>query len=76
MGATKKGRASIFRGKKNGKRVQGIVTFAGGREFERRRKELAELAERDVGDVSDADTIEFLARGTAATLAYLLHDGK
>lgn len=69
------GRASIFRGKANGVRVQGILTREGGKQFEAARGELAALYRAIKGVkptvVSDADVIEFLARGQANTEAYL-----
>lgn len=69
------GRASIFRGKDNGVRVQGILTAQGGRAFEQRRRELAKLhkqvTKRTPATVSDADVIEYLALGEDSTVAYL-----
>ncbi len=69
------GRASIFRGKEDGVRVQGILTKHGGRMFEQRRRELADLHRRVTKRVptvvSDADVIEFLAIGEDATTVYL-----
>jgi hypothetical protein len=65
------GRASIFRNKEGGARVQGTLTPAGSIRFERARKTLARLAAREVEQVSDADVVEFLARGEADTIAYL-----
>ena len=69
------GRHSIFRGKMDGVRVQGILTKAAGRKFEQARKalELLVLDVRGVAPtgVSDSDVIEFLARGSADTRRYL-----
>lgn len=65
------GRDSIFRNKKHGQRVQGIITAAGGRRFEEGRQALAKLTGRDPEQISDADTTEFLARGPAETKLYL-----
>lgn len=69
------GRASIFRGKDRGVRVQGILTRNGGEAFEQRRSELARLyrkvRRRKPTVVSDADVIEFLALGEQATVIYL-----
>jgi hypothetical protein len=70
-GAHGPGRASIFRDKKDGARLQGIITKAGSQRFEAARKRLARLAARDAEEVSDADTIEYLARGEAETVKYL-----
>lgn len=68
---TQFGRPSIFRNKAGGKKIQGLITKTGTAEFERARKRLAHLAARSVAHTSDADVIEFLARGEAATVAYL-----
>ena len=69
------GRASIFRGKADGVRVQGILTKSGGEAFERSRRDLARLhrqvTKRKATVVSDADVIEYLALGEDATVAYL-----
>jgi hypothetical protein len=65
------GRQSIFRDKIGGDRVQGVITPAGSRRFEIARSKLAKLAGREVEQVSDADVIEFLARGEANTREYL-----
>lgn len=68
---TRMGRDSIFREKDGGDRYQGIVTKAGAQAFERARARLAKLADRKVDHVSDADVIEYLARGEANTRDYL-----
>lgn len=69
------GRASIFRGKDNGVRIQGLLTKSGGEAFERRRRELNKLVQEIRGEapavVSDADVIEYLALGTDGTIAVL-----
>lgn len=64
------GRASLFRDKKGGDRVQGVITPLGSSRFEAARKRLGDLAGRDPEHVSDADVIEYLARGESATIAY------
>ena len=56
-------RPSIFRDKVA--RVQGMISKAGATAFEQRRKQLAKLAGWDVKKVSDADVIEYMARGEA-----------
>ena len=75
MTRTPKGRASIFRGKADGVRIQGVLTKAGGQAFERRRRELAKVYREVWGQpptvVSDADVIEYLALGLDQTVAYL-----
>lgn len=72
----RRGRASIFRGKlKAGTRVQGILSPAGAESFEAARVRLARLAAREVTAVSDADVIEYLARGERATRAALAPQG-
>ena len=65
------GHRSIFRDKKGGDRLHGIVTKVGSAKFELHRARLALLASRTPDEVSDADTIEYLARGEADTRAYL-----
>lgn len=65
------GWASIFREKSTGDRLQGTVTKRGSERFEAARRALARLAKRKVTRVSDADTMEYLARGEAETRAYL-----
>jgi hypothetical protein len=68
----KAGRASIFRGKADGVRVQGILTKRGARAFEQTRRSLAKLYQQVTGSkpaaVSDADVIEYLAIGEGATV--------
>ena len=61
--------APIFVGKDMAHRVQGIMTDVGKSDFEAGRKRLAQLA--GTKSASDGDTIEFLARGEADTIAYL-----
>lgn len=69
------GRASIFRDKEGGDRVQGLLTQRGSLLFEWKRQELAGLYEhvlkRAPVTVSDADTIEFALRGPKETRALL-----
>lgn len=65
------GRSSIFRDKKGGDRVQGVLTPVGSNRFEQSRKRLAKLAGREVEHVSDADVIEYEVRGEENTLKYL-----
>jgi cobalamin biosynthesis protein CobD/CbiB len=57
------GRESLFRGKAGGDRVQGVITPIGSRRFEAARARLGRMVGRDAERVSDADVIEFLARG-------------
>ena len=66
-------RRSIFRGKVKDKRhrVQGILTPDGLRLFMAARVRVALLSERPASHVSDADTIEYLARGHDATRRYI-----
>jgi hypothetical protein len=70
------GRDAVFRGKNDGVRVQGVLTKAGGDAFEMRRVELLTMFEQIIGrpptNVSDADTIEFMAVGERATRKRLL----
>jgi len=69
------GRASIFRGKEHGQRVQAIITKVGGQKFEAARKALRALCEGVTGSapsvISDADVVEYLARGDVNTRKYL-----
>lgn len=65
------GLPSIFRNKKGGARYQGVLTKPGSMKFEEARKRLAKLAARRVRKVSDADVMEFLARGESETVIYL-----
>ena len=62
-------RPSIFRNKEV--RVQGMISKAGSIAFEQRRQQLAKLAGWDVKKVSDADVIEYLARGEVSTKLYI-----
>lgn len=61
----------MFRGKTGGKRVQGILTWGGGEKLKEHKRDLAALYERVHGRkpkvVSDADVIEYLARGKEDT---------
>ena len=72
------GRDSIFRGKDGGLQVHGIITKIGGQRFERARRQLGrlffEVYGRDPTTVSDADVIEYLARGRDETERYLEHE--
>lgn len=65
------GRESIFRGKANGVRIQGVLTKAGGVAFEQSRKALGKVYELETGRkpprISDAEVVEYLARGEAET---------
>jgi hypothetical protein len=65
------GRASVFRNKKGGDRVQGTLTRRGSQRFAQARGALALMTERPVTTISDADVIEYLARGAKNTRAYL-----
>lgn len=73
--AKKMGRPSVFRNKAGGAKVGGLVTKAGSAKFERARRDLAELAPW-VKNPSDADVIEYLARGKADTEAYIAANGR
>jgi len=65
------GRASIFRNKKGGDRVNGVLTARGSVRFELHRRQLARLVALDPEQVSDADVIEYMVRGEKETRAYL-----
>ncbi len=68
-------RTGIFIDKDPATRVQGILTKVGGKEFEKARQALKALYTMVFGHpptvVSDADTIEYLARGRDQTRTYL-----
>lgn len=72
---SKMGRPSIFRGKQGGRYVQAIITKTGGIEFQRARLRLGKLVRLVRGvmpaTISDADVVEYLARGDENTRAYL-----
>lgn len=67
------GRDSLFRDKRH--RVQGFLTDDGHTAFEAARSGLADLAMKITGTrpaaVSDADVLEYCARGYASAAAYL-----
>jgi len=65
------GRPSIFGSKTNGTRLQGVITAAGSVRFNEARARLAKIAGWEPENVSDADVIEFMARGEKATRAFL-----
>jgi len=71
MAKTQFGRPCIFRDKAGGTKKQGVITPAGTIRFEAARRRLAKLAGREVEQISDADTIEYLARGETETKAYI-----
>ena len=68
---TTMGRRSVFRGKNRKNRVQGIMTDPGSKAFEAARRRLAALVKWKLSEISDADTIEYLALGDDGTRAYL-----
>jgi len=70
------GRPAVFRDKvKDVKhRVVGFLSSTGRTSFERERKRLGMMYQEITGreiSISDADTIEYLARGSDATRLYL-----
>lgn len=68
------GRPALFTPKDKPKgRVQGWLTRAGKQRFELARVRVAHLAKVNAKQVSDADVIEFLARGEENALAYWRH---
>lgn len=56
------GRPSLYRGKSQRYRVQGVLSNEGGEIFERVRARLAKQIARERGLVSDADVIERAVR--------------
>lgn len=79
MSKTRVGRRSIFRDKIDGEgvlrpgaaRIQAIISPKGSRRFTEARIRLAKLAGLEPEQVSDADVVEYLARGDSETRAYL-----
>lgn len=67
-------RLAIFKEPKT-VRLQGVISKPGGVKFEAARKRLGKLAKWK-GPVSDADTIEYLARGEYETVKYLAQKAK
>ena len=78
MAKTRMGRWSMFRDKLHGEKVHALITKFGKRAFETRRQQLARLYREVMGEdaprVSDADVIEFLARGELRTRQYFEHE--
>lgn len=65
------GRPAIFT-PKDGEPVRAqALTIAGSKKFEAHRRRLAKLAGLETTQVSDADTVEFMARGERETVKYL-----
>lgn len=50
---------AFYPNKLNGVRVQGTLSPSGGTTFDKVRKKLAQLSERDFARISDADVIEY-----------------
>jgi hypothetical protein len=67
---SRRGRPSVFRDKDGGYRFGGDLTKHGAERFETHRRRLAQLAPH-VKNPSDADVIEYLARGEENTVAYI-----
>ncbi len=63
MSKKKGGWPSVYPGKDPKHRYQGIVTPAGAKALEAKRKELAKLAGMPVEKIGDGSLFEFLARG-------------
>ena len=58
----------MFRGKSV--RVQGLITKIGAGKMKQAKAEIAKLTAWDITQVSDADAIEFLARGKKESIDY------
>lgn len=69
------GRPTIF-GPRDGDTVHGRLSRYSTKRFEAARRELAKLAGWEVEQVSDSDTLEFLARGETATREFLAAKAK
>lgn len=65
------GRPTIFTPKTGAPVRAQALTIAGSKRFEAHRRRLAKLAGWEVEAVSDADTVEFMARGEQDTIDYL-----
>ena len=65
----RRGRRGIFTGKRTA-RLQGVITGTGSRRFEAARKRIAKAAGVAPKKVSDADTIEYLARVEDVAVAF------
>lgn len=60
------GRPAIYRNK-NAKNIHGMITKEGAAAFKQARKAIAKVVDWPVKRVSDADVMEFLARGFTST---------
>lgn len=65
------GRPTIFTDKHGDSVRVEALTITGSKRFEFHRRRLAKLAGWDTEKVSDADTVEFMARGEVGTMKYL-----
>lgn len=71
------GRPSLFRGKgARPYRVQGNLTPRGGVRFEEARVRLGDMCDVAADRISDADVIEYLARGERESLEYFVNERK
>lgn len=68
-------RLSVFQGKDQDARIQGLLTGRGMQFFEAARRRLHDLYKRHTGreieNISDGDTAEYLARGEQNTIRHL-----
>lgn len=64
------GRPTIF-GPRDGDTVHGRLSKYSTKRFEQARRELARIAGWEAEQVSDSDTLEFLARGETSTREFL-----
>jgi len=64
------GRPTIF-GPRDGKTVHGRLSKYSTKRLEAARRDLAKLAGWEPENVSDSDTLEFLARGEESTREFL-----
>ncbi len=65
------GRPTLFEKNGKGYRKQGYISHQGDVCFEAWRDRIADLMQRDRKLISDADVIEFLARGEQESRRYL-----
>ena len=73
--APKTGRPSLFRFKDRTRPRAGYMSKDGHKGFEAAKRRIAGLVGWKVSDISDSDTVEFLARGEVASIAYWRETG-
>lgn len=69
------GRPSLFRNKDRHHRRTGYLSEYGHQRFEAAKRRIAVIVKWPVASITDSDTVEFLARGEAASVAYWRETG-